>query len=141
MRGVEQEEIDFADLSMQGEAASSCTMPSGDYPSIDEVINKPIWVTGFSQLDTVAGDGRGLIKFRWERNSAETAFFTSSKKLMRVVTNAGARFPFHTIIKVTITRDMCGFEFRSAKETVTDEDRQNLEYYRIKKKSYLKQRR
>ena len=95
---MEQEEIDFADLSMQGEAASSCAMPSGDYPSIDEVINKPIWVTGFSQLDTVAGDGRGLIKFRWERNSAETAFFTSSKKLMRVVTNAGARFPFHTII-------------------------------------------
>lgn len=138
---MEQEEIDFADLSMQGEAASSCAMPSGDYPSIDEVINKPIWVTGFSQLDTVAGDGRGLIKFRWERNSAETAFFTSSKKLMRVVTNAGARFPFYTIIKVTITRDMCGFEFRSAKETVTDEDRQNLEYYRIKKKSYLKQRR
>lgn len=129
---MEQEEIDFADLSMQGEAASSCAMPSGDYPSIDEVINKPIWVTG---------DGRGLIKFRWERNSAETAFFTSSKKLMRVVTNAWARFPFHTIIKVTITRDMCGFEFRSAKETVTDEDRQNLEYYRIKKKSYLKQRR
>lgn len=82
-----------------------------------------------------------MIKFRWERNSAETAFFTSSKKLMRVVTNAVERFPFHTIIKVTITRDMCGFEFRIAKETVTDEDSKNLEYYRIKKKSYLKQRR
>lgn len=68
-----EETFDFADFSLQGESASS-TRPTGDYPSIDEVINKPIGCTGFCTL----------VKFKWELEGAETAFWTSSKKLLAV---------------------------------------------------------
>lgn len=36
---------------------------------------------------------------------------------------------------------MTGFEFRSAKELVSNEDRDNLNMYLIHKRSYMKQRR
>ena len=51
------------------------------------------------------------------------------------------RFPFSTIVKVVLVRDMTGFEFRSAKELVSNEDRDNLNMYLIRKRSYMKQRR
>ena len=137
----ETEVFDFADLSLTGEAANSSDAPTGDYPSIDEVINKPIFVTGYVVKDTEAGDGGYIVKFKWALNEAETAFFTHSKKLTKVLTNEGTRFPFQTIIKVTIVRDMCVFEFRSAREAVTQQDIENFEIYKIRKRSFVKQRR
>nr|DAP21705.1 MAG TPA: hypothetical protein [Caudoviricetes sp.] len=135
-----QETFDFADLSLQGEAANS-TLPSGDYPSIDEVINKPIWVTGYTNDVETANGKRCVVNFKWELGEKETAFFTSSKKLIGVLSNAGIRFPFHTIIKVVFIRDMAGFEFRSSKEAISQDDIDSLNMYQIKKRSYLKQRR
>ncbi len=135
-----EETFDFADFSLQGESASSAR-PTGDYPSIDEVINKPIWCTGFSDSVETENGKRTLVKFKWELAGAETAFWTSSKKLLGVLKNPSIRFPFHTIIKVVFVRDMAGFEFRSAKEVVSQEDTDALNMYLIKKRSYMKQRR
>lgn len=135
-----EETFDFADFSLQGESASSAR-PTGDYPSIDEVINKPIWCTGFSDSVETENGKRTVVKFKWELEGAETAFWTSSKKLLAVLKNPSIRFPFHTIIKVVFVRDMAGFEFRSAKEVVSQEDTDALNMYLIKKRSYMKQRR
>ncbi len=40
------EAFDFGDLNLQ-EQGGDASRPSGDYHSIDEVINQVIWVTGF----------------------------------------------------------------------------------------------
>lgn len=68
-----EETFDFADFSLQGESASSAR-PTGDYPSIDEVINKPIWCTGFSHGVETENGKRTLVKFKWELEGAETHF-------------------------------------------------------------------
>lgn len=135
------ETFDFGDLNLQEQGSASNSRPSGDYHSIDEVINQAIWVTGF--IDGVeTGNGlRTLVKFKWQLEGAETAFFTSSKKLLNTLRNQNIRFPFSTIVKVVLVRDMAGFEFRSAKELVSNEDRDNLNMYLIRKRSYMKQRR
>ena len=135
------ETFDFGDLNLQEQGSASNSRPSGDYHSIDEVINQIIWVTGF--IDGVeTGNGlRTLVKFKWQLEGAETAFFTSSKKLLTTLRNQNIRFPFSTIVKVVLVRDMAGFEFRSAKELVSNEDRDNLNMYLIRKRSYMKQRR
>lgn len=135
------ETFDFGDLNLQEQGSASNSRPSGDYHSIDEVINQVIWVTGF--IDGVeTGNGlRTLVKFKWQLEGAETAFFTSSKKLLNTLRNQNIRFPFSTIVKVVLVRDMAGFEFRSAKELVSNEDRDNLNMYLIRKRSYMKQRR
>ncbi|WP_279167848.1 hypothetical protein [Muribaculum intestinale] len=135
-----EETFDFADFSLQGESASSAR-PTGDYPSIDEVLNKPIWCTGFSDSVKTENGNRTLVKFKWELVEAETAFWTSSKKLLSVLQNPSIRFPFHTIIKVVFIRDMAGFEFRSAKEAISQDNVDALNMYLIKKRSYMKQRR
>ena len=135
------ETFDFGDLNLQEQGSASNSRPSGDYHSIDGVINQVIWVTGF--IDGVeTGNGlRTLVKFKWQLEGAETAFFTSSKKLLNTLRNQNIRFPFSTIVKVVLVRDMAGFEFRSAKELVSNEDRDNLNMYLIRKRSYMKQRR
>lgn len=135
------ETFDFGDLNLQEQGNVSNSRPSGDYHSIDEVINQVIWVTGF--IDGVeTGNGlRTLVKFKWQLEGAETAFFTSSKKILNTLRNQNIRFPFSTIVKVVLVRDMAGFEFRSAKELVSNEDRDNLNMYLIRKRSYMKQRR
>lgn len=57
------EAFDFGDLNLQ-EQGSDASRPSGDYHSIDEVINQVIWVTGF--VDGVETDNgmRTLVKFK-----------------------------------------------------------------------------
>lgn len=137
---MEQETFDFADFSLQGEEANS-QRPSGDYPSIDEVINKPIWCTGFADSVETENGKSNLIKFCWELGEAETAFWTKSKKLITTVQKPDIRFPFHTIIKVVFIRDMASFEFRSAKEVVSQDDIASFNMYLTKKRSYMKQRR
>ena len=133
------ETFDFGELNLQ-EQDSGSGRPSGDYSSIDQVINLPIWVTGYVDVDTDNG-ARTLVKFKWQLEQAETAFFTSSKKLRAVLLNPKIKFPFSTIIKVVVIRDMTGFEFRSAKEAISKEDESNLNMYLMRKRSYLKQRR
>lgn len=131
------ETMDFGDFALQeGEHGSR---PSGDYWSIDKVINEVIIVTGFEEVNTDNGV-RTLVKFKWQQNEAETAFFTSSKKLTKTLQSPSIRFPFSTIVKVVLVRDMAGFEFRSAKEAVSHEDEDNLNMYLIRKRSFMKQR-
>ncbi|MCM1223965.1 MAG: hypothetical protein NC548_56890 [Lachnospiraceae bacterium] len=130
---------DFADLSLQGVPQNN-GRPSGDYPSVDAVINKVIIVTGFSLVDTENGQ-RVLVNFMWHEGEAETAFFTSSKRLLSVLRDPKIQFPFATIIKVIIVRaGMASFEFRSAKEAVSEQDVQNFTLYQLQKRSYLKNR-
>lgn len=74
---------DFGDFSLQGTPNAS-DMPTGEYHSIDDVINKVIIVTGCkTDIDTANGT-RTLVRFTWHDGEAETAFFTSSKRLYKV---------------------------------------------------------
>ena len=130
---------DFADMCLQGTPSTS-DMLSGEYHSIDDVINKVIIVTGVkADMDTANGS-RTLVRFTWREGEAETAFFTSSKRLCKVLTDPNIQFPFATIIKVVIVRDMASFEFRSAREAVSQEDMQNLCMYQMQKRGYMKSR-
>ena len=130
---------DFADMGLQG-AANTSDLPSGEYHSIDAVINKPIIVTGCKlNMDTENGV-RTLVRFVWNEGEAETAFFTSSKRLVRVLADPKIQFPFATIIKVIIVRGMASFEFRSAREAVSQEDMQNLCMYQLQRRGYMKSR-
>ena len=130
---------DFADMGLQG-AQSTSNRPSGEYSSIDAVINQPIIVTGFEQdVDTENGK-RTLVRFAWHEGEADTDFFTSSKRLLKVLTNPKITFPFATIIKVVIMRDMASFEFRSAREAVSQIDIQNFSLYQLQKRGYMKSR-
>lgn len=126
-------------MGLQG-AHESNGMPSGDYHSIDDVLNKPIIVTGFGTVSTENGE-RTLVRFVWQEGESETAFFTSSKRLLGVLTNPKIVFPFATIIKVVLVRGgMAAFEFRSAKEAVSQEDLQNVCMYQLQKRGYMKSR-
>lgn len=130
---------DFADMSLQGTLSTS-DMPSGEYSSIDMVINKPIIVTGCKlDMDTENGK-RTLVRFAWNEGEAETAFFTSSKRLVRVLADPNIQFPFATIIKVVLARGMASFEFRSAREAISQEDIQNFSLYQLQKRGYMKSR-
>lgn len=65
---------DFADMGLQG-AYDTDSRPSGEYHSIDDVINKVIIVTG-CDMDTDTENGkRTLVRFQWNEGEAETAFF------------------------------------------------------------------
>lgn len=130
---------DFADMNLQG-AYSTSSRPSGEYHSIDAVINKPIIVTGYEDGVETENGKRTLVRFSWNAGESETAFFTSSKRLVSVLMNPQIQFPFATIIKVVMVRSMASFEFRSAREAVSQEDWQNLSLYQLQKRSYMKQR-
>lgn len=131
---------DFADMGVQG-TTNPNGRPSGEYHSVDAVINKPIIVTGFEPAVDTENGVRTLVRFVWNEGEAETAFFTSSKRLASVLSNPKIQFPFATIIKVVIVRSgMASFEFRSAKEAVSQEDVQNFSLYQLQKRGYMKQR-
>lgn len=131
---------DFGEFQLQEEGAAS-GRPAGDYPSIDEVLNNVIYVTGFCDDVETENGKRILVRFRWNADGAETAFFTRSKKLRSTLLNPSIKFPFATIVKVVFVRDMASFEFRSSKEVVSQQDKDNLNMYLIKKRGYMKQRR
>lgn len=136
-----EETYDFGDFAPQREEASN-QRPTGDYSPIDDVINKPIWVTGYATgVQTHGGtDKSNLIKFKWELDEAETAFWTRSRKLIEMVQDPAIRFPFRTIIKVVLIRELCGFEYRSAKEAVSKEDEAAYNMYLVRKRGYMRGR-
>lgn len=80
-----------------------------------------------------------ILNGNWKKR--KLPFLHPQKKLIGTLTNAGIRFPFHAIIKVVFIRDMAGFEFRSAKEAISQDDIDSLNMYLIRKRSYMKQRR
>lgn len=126
---------DFGDF-VQDEQKSR---PSGDYHSIVEVINQVIYVTGWEDVDTENGQ-RTLIRFKWRPNGAETALFTSSKRLHSVLASPNVKFPFATIIKVVQNRGMLGFDFRSSNEEISKQDEDTLNLLLMNKRSYVKSR-
>lgn len=131
---------DFADMGLQG-AYDTNNRPSGEYHSIDDVINKVIIVTGCDNDTDTENGKRTLVRFKWNEGEAETAFFTGSKRLVSVLSNPKIQFPFATIIKVIIVRGgMASFEFRSAREAVSQEDIQNFAMYQLQKRGYMKSR-
>lgn len=90
-----EETYDFADLPLQGDGANP-QKPSGDYPSIDAVINKPIWCTGFTEdVDTENGK-RTLIRFKWDWERLKRLFGRAVKTTCHCKTpKYPFSFPYH----------------------------------------------
>ena len=84
------ETYDFGDLNLQ-EHGTGGSRPSGDYYSIDSVINQVIYVTGWEEVETDNGM-RTLVKFKWQLNGAETAFFYQQQKAAQ--NPAKPQYPF-----------------------------------------------
>lgn len=67
------------------------------------------------------------------RAQGRSAFFTDSKRLKDVVCNPNRTFPFRAIIKVVRFGNNTGFKFFSPKSKITQEDKDNFEYYKRNK--------
>lgn len=67
-----------------------------------------------------------------------SAFYTDSKKLKDVVSDQRRKFPFRAVIKVVRYGNMYGFKFFPPNTQITQEDRDNFEYY--KKHKYRRNR-
>ena len=66
------------------------------------------------------------------------AFYTDSKKLKDVVLDPKRKYPFRAVIKVVRYGTMYGFKFFPPNTPITQEDRDNFEYY--KRNKYKKNR-
>lgn len=65
-------------------------------------------------------------------------FYTDSKKLKDVVLDPKRKYPFRAVIKVVRYGTMYGFKFFPPNTPITQEDRDNFEYY--KRNKYKKNR-
>lgn len=64
--------------------------------------------------------------------------YTDSKKLKDVVLDPKRKYPFRAVIKVVRYGTMYGFKFFPPNTPITQEDRDNFEYY--KRNKYKKNR-
>lgn len=62
-----------------------------------------------------------------------SAFYTDSKKLKDVVLDPKRKYPFRAVIKVVRYGTMYGFKFFPPNTPITQEDRDNFEYYKRNK--------
>ena len=99
-----------------------------EYSSIEDVINRIVTFTG-AKTNVITGNGeRTLIAF--DDGEKRSAFFTESKKLTNVVGDPERIFPFRAIIKVMRYGELAGFKFFSPKSQITQQDKENLDFYR-----------
>lgn len=127
---------DFSELGVEQDTNSE--LFNCDYSSIDDVINKPAIFTAY-QTDVATANGtRCLIAYTiTEGNSTiNSAFFTSSAKLISTITNPKVTLPFRGMIKLVAYGLNYGFKFVSAKEEVTDIDMENFRKYKRNKFKY-----
>lgn len=127
---MKEEVVDFEDAPSSNEDLFDC-----EYTSVDAVINEVTVFTGCRERQTENGT-RTLIAYGEGVNAS--AFYTDSKKLKDVVFANGRKFPFRAVIKVVRYGNMYGFKFFPPNAGVTQEDRENFEYY--KRNKYRKNR-
>lgn len=102
-----------------------------EYSSVDALINEVIVFTGVKSDVQTENGTRTLVAFG--EGAGRSAFFTDSKRLKDVVCNPNRTFPFRAIIKVVRFGNNTGFKFFSPKSKITQEDKDNFEYYKRNK--------
>lgn len=103
--------------------------------SLNEDINEVTVFTGCKERQTENGT-RTLIAYG--EGIGASAFYTDSKKLKDVVLDPKRKYPFRAVIKVVRYGTMYGFKFFPPNTPITQEDRDNFEYY--KRNKYKKNR-
>lgn len=119
------EVIDFEEESSSNDDLFDC-----EYTSVDAVINEVTVFTGCKERQTENGT-RTLIAYG--EGVGASAFYTDSKKLKDVVFANGRKFPFRAVIKVVRYGNMCGFKFFPPNIKITQEDKENFDYYKRNK--------
>ena len=119
------EVVDFEEEFSSNEDLFDC-----EYTSVDAVINEVTVFTGCKERQTENGT-RKLIAYG--DGVGASAFYTDSKKLKDVVFANGRKFPFRAVIKVVRYGNMCGFKFFPPNTKITQEDKENFEYYKRNK--------
>lgn len=114
------EVMDFEETESLNEDIFDC-----EYTSVDAVINEVTVFTGCKEI--AYGEGIGA-----------SAFYADSKKLKDVVLDPKRKYPFRAVIKVVRYGTMYGFKFFPPNTPITQEDRDNFEYY--KRNKYKKNR-
>lgn len=122
--------IDFEESDSLNDDLFDC-----EYTSVDAVINEVTVFTGYKERQTENGT-RTLIAYG--DGIGASAFYTDSKKLKDVVSDQRRKFPFRAVIKVVRYGNMYGFKFFPPNTQITQEDRDNFEYY--KKHKYMRNR-
>lgn len=121
--------IDFddnVDIAGGGDELFDC-----DYSSVDSLINEVIIFTGVKNDVQTENGARTLISFG--EGSSRSAFFTESKRLKEVACNPDRIYPFRAIIKVVRFGNNTGFRFFSPKSPISQDDKDNFEYYQKNK--------
>lgn len=117
---------DYIEDFVEDESTASSDLFDCDYTPIDAVINQVTVFTGCTIRATENGD-RLLIAYG--EGKAKSAFFTDSKKLKNVFCAPNRRFPFRAVIKIVSYGNMCGFNVFSPNTEISDEDKENFEFY------------
>lgn len=126
MTGIVDFEDDPMAVAAGGEELFDC-----EYSSVDALINEVIVFTGVKTDVQTENGSRTLVAFG--EGAARSAFFTESKRLKDVVCNPDRTFPFRATIKVVRFGNNTGFKFFSPNSPVTQQDRDNFEYYKRNK--------
>ena len=124
------EVMDFEETESLNEDIFDC-----ECTSVDAVINEVTVFTGCKERQTENGT-RTLIAYG--EGIGAYAFYTDSKKLKDVVLDPKRKYPFRAVIKVVRYGTMYGFKFFPPNTPITQEDRDNFEYY--KRNKYKKNR-
>lgn len=114
---------DFEDSDTQG------SMFDVEFCSIDDVVNCVAVYKGMKEHPTSNGP-RKLIAVTMP-DGTNTAFLTSSKKIIEQVEGVKDRFPFRAMMKcVAYGGAFIGFRLFSPKNEVTDDDRRLFQQYK-----------
>lgn len=118
----ESEIIDFED-----DYSASSDLFDCEFTSVDAVVNQATVFTGWENRQTENGE-RTLIAYGEGIN--RSAFFTDSKKLKDAFCAPNRRYPMRATIKVVRYGSMYGFRLFSPNSEITQEDRDNFEFYK-----------
>ena len=100
-----------------------------EYCSIDDVVNCVVVYKGMEERITSNGT-RKLIAVTMEDGS-DSAFLTSSKKIIEQVESMQGRFPFRAVMKcVAYGGAFIGFRLFPPSAEVTDDDRRLFQQYK-----------
>lgn len=122
--------VDFEDDAVAA-SSDSDDLFDCEYSSVDAVINEVAVYTGVKTDVQTENGTRTLIAFG--EGVARSAFFTESKRLKDVACNPNRKYPFRAIIKVVRFGNNTGFKFFSPNSPITQQDKDNFEYYKRNK--------
>lgn len=122
---MKEDVVDFMENPSSDDDLFDC-----EYTSVDAVINEVTVFTGAKERQTENGM-RTLIAYG--NGHGASAFYTDSKKLKDVVLSAGRIYPFRAVIKVVRYGNMYGFKFFPPTTPITQEDKENFDYYKRNK--------